>query len=79
MAKPNYIAGHVKLTDVSVYPSLLAAEGCIVACQIEDTGCSTHLYHVSPESLETLGCNVGTCQLDYPFYDSEVSVVAKQE
>lgn len=77
--RADNIAGHVKLTDVGGYLNLLPAEGCIVGCQIEDTGCGTHLYHVSPQSLENLGCDVGTCTLDYPFYDSEVTVVNKQE
>ena len=79
MPKPNYKAGHVKLTDVGTYPNLLSAEGCIVGCQIEDTGGGTHLYHVSPMALSNLGCDVGSCQLDYPFYDSEVQVINTQE
>ena len=79
MAKPDTIAGHVTLVDVGGYVSLLPAEGCTVACQIEDTGSGTHLYHVSPDVLRSLGCDVGGCGLDYPFYDSEVKVVNEQE
>lgn len=73
------IAGHVKLTDVGGYLNLLPAEGCVVRCQIEDRGDGTQLYHVSPDTLRNLGCNVGACSYAYPFYDSEVTVVNKQE
>lgn len=76
--KDNYVAGRVKLTDVGGYLNLIPAQNCVVACQIEDTGNGTHLYHVSPSTLKELGCDVGTCKLDYPFYDSEVKLIKEE-
>jgi len=74
----EYPTGHVKLIDVGGYVSLLPAEGCIVECKIEDTGTGTYLYHVSPDTLKELGCDVGVCKLDYPFYDSEVKLIKEE-
>ena len=74
-----YPAGYVKLVDVGTYLNLAPAQNCTVVCHVEDTGCGTHLYHVSPSTLKNLGCDVGTCKYDYPFYDSEVKVINEQE
>lgn len=71
--------GRVKLLDVSLYPNLTLAEGQEVSCVIEDVGEGDKLYHVQPATLKALGCDVGTCRYAYPFYDSEVTVVNKQE
>lgn len=69
--------GHVRITDTSCYPNLARAEGCIVACQIEEqvTGC--FLYHVKADSLLQLGCDLGGDLKDFPFYGTEAEVVSE--
>ena len=67
--------GHVRITDVSCYPNLEPALGCIVGCQIEELVKGCELYHVSASSLANLGCEVGDDVMPFPFYPSEAEVV----
>ena len=68
--------GHVRITDVGVYPSLTPAVGSIVACQIQELNKGGFVYHVEARSLITLGCDVGEDNLPFPFYSNEVEVVS---
>lgn len=68
--------GHIRITDTSVYPNLAAAQGHIVACQIEEQVKGCFLYHVKADSLLLLGCDLEGDLQDFPFYSSEAEVVS---
>ncbi len=68
-------AGHVRITDVGLYPNLLPALGAIVGCQIEELDKGFFMYHVAARSLIDLGCDVGEDNKPFPFYSTEVEVI----
>lgn len=69
--------GHVRITDVSVYPNLAPAQGQVVACQIEEQVAGCFLYHVKASSLLLLGCDLEGDLRDFPFYGTEAEVVSE--
>jgi hypothetical protein len=72
-------SGHVRITDVSVYPNLSAALGHIVPCVIEEQVKGCYLYHVKADSLLRLGCDLEGDLSDFPFYKTEAEVVNEGE
>ena len=70
-------AGHVRITDVSVYPNLAPALGHVVPAVIEEQVEGCYLYHVKADSLLLLGCDLEGDLSDFPFYRSEAEVVEK--
>lgn len=68
-------AGHVRITDTSVYPNLRASLGHVVPAVIEEQVPGCFLYHVKADSLLLLGCDLEGDLSDFPFYSSEAEVV----
>ncbi len=69
--------GHVRITDVSLYPNLSPSLGCVVACTIQELGAEHYTYHVAARSFIQLGCDVGKDNKPFPFYASEVEVLSE--
>ena len=69
--------GHVRITDVSAYPNLEPALGCIVGCQIEEQLKGVYLYHVAASSLLQLGCDLDGDVKPFPFYGTEAELVSE--
>ena len=75
MSKPTGRIGKCRLIDVSVYPSLAPAEGWIVPCLIATDDDGDLIFHVFPEELIALGCDVKADGIAFPFFLPEVMEV----
>ena len=67
--------GKVVLLDTGLYHNLALAEGCTVACEIEEFGDGHKQYNVAPDELARCGCDVTRDVSPFPFFGDEVEEV----
>lgn len=72
MSKPIGRIGKCKLIDVSVYTNLAPAEGWTVPCLVATDTDGDLIFHVFPEELIALGCDVDKDGVAFPFFLPEV-------
>ena len=69
------VIGKCRILDTGCYHNLAPAEGKIVTCVIVTDDDGDQLFHVEPNELIELGCEVEQDALPFPFFIPEVAEV----